>query len=202
MGWGTELSPYGNRERGRGGASQACAQGGLSGAGAAQSLGEGSTCLGLACGAHGPQEACLQLVREMAGTGLLLISCLCSLCPQASLCPSTWTLRCGPSCPPPRGPHTSPLCTAHCPPAASLRSCTGRWPPSTAGAGEHRDSHGAHNECGLGVRGRPRQGCGGFSGVYGGIGVGMWGLTGTYLQLIWGCRYVPWCAAVYRYVGV
>lgn len=40
------------------------------------------------------------------------------------------------SFPRPRGPHISPLSTGHCPPAESSRSCTGRWPPSTARTGE------------------------------------------------------------------
>lgn len=40
------------------------------------------------------------------------------------------------SFPRPRGLLISPLSTDLCPPAASLRSCTGRWPPSTARTGE------------------------------------------------------------------
>ena len=36
----------------------------------------------------------------------------------------------------PRGLLISPLSTGLCPPAASLRSCTERWPPSTARTGE------------------------------------------------------------------
>lgn len=48
------------------------------------------------------------------------------------------TLPCEDSWPRPRGPPTSPPSTGRCPPAASSRSCTGRWPPSTARTGEAR----------------------------------------------------------------
>ena len=40
------------------------------------------------------------------------------------------------SFPHPRGLRISPPSTGLCPPAASLRSCTGHWPPSTARTGE------------------------------------------------------------------
>lgn len=40
------------------------------------------------------------------------------------------------SSPRPRGLRTSPPSTGRCPPAASSRSCTGRWPPSTVRTGE------------------------------------------------------------------
>ena len=40
------------------------------------------------------------------------------------------------SFPRPRGLLISPLSTGLCPPAASLRSCTEHWPPSTARTGE------------------------------------------------------------------
>lgn len=71
-----------------------------------------------------------------------LIFLLVLLTPQArppsskALAGRVLTLLSEASFPRPRGPHISPLSTGRCPPAESSRSCTGRWPPSTARTGE------------------------------------------------------------------
>lgn len=59
-----------------------------------------------------------------------------SLCSSKALVGRARTLPSEDSSPRPRGLHISPLSTGRCPPAVSLRSCTGRWPPSIARTGE------------------------------------------------------------------
>lgn len=81
-----------------------------------------------------PRSQCL---RSAASRAMFL----CSM-PQAKPCSSKAQARRAPtlpsegSCPRPRGHHTSPPSTDRCRRAVSLRSCTERWPPSTARTGE------------------------------------------------------------------